>query len=285
MIHNIIQEIGNTPLVKLTRIGNGYNIYAKLENLNPSGSVKDRVVRKILIAAEERGELTRDKTLLEVSMGNTGISVAMFAASQGYRAEIVVPESATEESKLMIKSYGAKLTIRAEGIMEALAYTKKLAEEENYFYVNQLERKETLESGKDLGKELLNQLTDVDVLVACCGIGGTVCGVGEYIQEFRGDVKVVAVVPKEGSHIPGVNDFRSGFKSPLVSEEVIDEVVEVSDTIAAKVMYQISALEGILVGLSSGAALHAALAHAENSNNQNIVVIFPDSGDRYFSKK
>jgi len=281
--NSVIQEIGNTSLVRLARIGNGYHIYAKLENLNPSGSVKDRVVRSILEAAEERGDLTEDRTLLEVSMGNTGISVAMFAAAKGYKAEIVVPQSAREESKQMIRSYGARLNIREGDILGALDYTKRLAKDGSYFYVNQLERKETLESGNGLGRELLGQLKDVDTLVACCGIGGTICGTGMVLKEAR-DVQVVAAVPKEGSHIPGVGDFRKGFKPPLIDEKIIDEVIEVSDTSASKRMRQISSMEGIFAGLSSGAALHVALEYAEDSRNKDksITVIFPDSGDRYF---
>lgn len=282
--NNIIQRIGNTSLVRLSRIGNGYNIYAKLENENPSGSVKDRIVKKILEAAEKRGELTKEKTLLEVSMGNTGISVAMFAASCGYKAEIVVPQSARQESKFMIRSYGARLNIREGDIMGALAYTERLAEEGDYFYVNQLRRKETLDSGKDLGRELLEQLKDVDILVACCGIGGTICGAGMALKEAR-DVQVITAVPEEGSYIPGVGDFRKGFKPPLIDERVIDEVIEVSDITASETMHQISSLEGIFAGLSSGAALHVALEYAKKYNNKgkNIVTIFPDSGDRYLS--
>ena len=295
------QLIGKTPLLELTHIEKEENlkakIYAKLEYLNPAGSVKDRVAKVMLDEAEKSGKLTRDSVIIEPTSGNTGIGLAAVAAARGYRIIIVMPDSMSVERRQLMKAYGAELVLSegAKGMSGAIAKAEELeAEIPGAFiagqFVNPANPKAHFES---TGPEIWED-TDgkVDIFVAGVGTGGTITGTGEYLKSKNPDIKVVAVEPATsavlstgvaGAH--KIQGIGAGFVPEILNTDIYDEIIPVANEDAFEKGRLMGTKEGVLVGISSGAALSAAVELAKRPENEgkNIVVLLPDTGDRYLS--
>ena len=293
--------IGNTPLVELTnlekKLGLEAKILAKLEYFNPAGSVKDRVAQAIIEDAEKSGKLLPGGTIIEPTSGNTGIGLASIAAAKGYRLIIVLPDTMSVERRNIIKAYGAELVLTdgSKGMKGAIAKAEELQKEiEGSIiagqFVNPANPKAHFEhTGPEIWED-----TDgnVDYFVAGVGTGGTVTGVGEYLKSKKPDVKVVAVEPSAspvlshgtaGAH--KIQGIGAGFVPEVLNTGIYDEIFPVDNEDAFRLGKELAKAEGVLVGISSGAALHAAVEIAKRPENKGktIVVLLPDSGDRYFS--
>lgn len=304
-MYNIVksadQLVGKTPLLELTHIEKELNleakILAKLEYFNPAGSVKDRIAKAMIEAAEKSGELKPGAVIIEPTSGNTGIGLASIATAKGYRIIIVMPETMSVERRKLIKAYGAELVLTdgALGMKGAIAKAQELKREiPNSFVPDQFGNPENPKVHfETTGPEIYTDTEGkVDILVAGVGTGGTITGVGQYLKSKNPDVKVVAVEPaaspvlseeKSGAH--KIQGIGAGFVPEILDTEIYDEIITVANEDAFEKGRLIGKKEGILVGISSGAALHAALQLAKGPENKgkNIVVIFPDSGDRYLS--
>ena len=295
------QLIGRTPLLELTHLEKKYGlkarILAKLEYLNPAGSVKDRIARAMIDDAEARGLLHEDSVIIEPTSGNTGIGLASVAAARGYRVIIVMPETMSVERRQLMKAYGAELVLSegAKGMKGAIAKADELAKEiPNSFipgqFVNPANPKAHFET---TGPEIWED-TDgaVDVFVAGVGTGGTLTGVGQYLKSKKPGVKVVAVEPKDspvlseghaGSH--KIQGIGAGFVPDVLDTKIYDEIIPVTNEDAFATGKRIGHAEGVLVGISSGAAVWAAIELAKRPENagKTIVTLLPDTGDRYLS--
>ncbi len=295
------QLIGKTPLLELTHIEKKYGlkakVLAKLEYFNPAGSVKDRIARKMLDDAEAAGKLTPDSVIIEPTSGNTGIGLASVAAARGYRIIIVMPETMSVERRQLMKAYGAELVLTegAKGMKGAIAKADELAKEiPNSFvpgqFVNPSNPKAHYET---TGPEIFEDTDgEVDIFVAGVGTGGTITGVGEYLKDKKPGVKIVAVEPATsavlstgvaGAH--KIQGIGAGFVPDVLDTKVYDEIIPVSNEAAFEVGKLIGKSEGVLVGISSGAAAYAAIELAKRPENEGktIVVLLPDTGDRYLS--
>ncbi len=295
------QLIGNTPLVELTKIekelGLEAKILAKLEYFNPAGSVKDRIAKAMIDDAEKSGRLKPGSVIIEPTSGNTGIGLASVAAARGYRIIIVMPETMSVERRQLMAAYGAELVLTegAKGMKGAIAKAQELADEtENSFipgqFVNEANPKAHFET---TGPEIYEDTDgEVDIFVAGVGTGGTVTGTGQYLKSKKPEVKVVAVEPetspvlsqgKAGSH--KIQGIGAGFVPDVLDTSVYDEIIPVADNDAFETGRLIGRKEGVLVGISSGAAVYAAIQLAKRPENKgkNIVVLLPDTGDRYLS--
>ena len=295
------QLIGKTPLLELTHIEKKYGlkakVLAKLEYFNPAGSVKDRIARKMLDDAEAAGKLTPDSVIIEPTSGNTGIGLASVAAARGYRIIIVMPETMSVERRQLMKAYGAELVLTegAKGMKGAIAKADELAKEiPNSFvpgqFVNPSNPKAHYET---TGPEIFEDTDgEVDIFVAGVGTGGTITGVGEYLKDKKPGVKIVAVEPETsavlstgvaGAH--KIQGIGAGFVPDVLDTKVYDEIIPVSNEAAFEAGKLIGKSEGVLVGISSGAAAYAAIELAKRPENggKTIVVLLPDTGDRYLS--
>ena len=303
VVENVSQLIGNTPLVRLNVYQKIHSldatILAKLEAYNPAGSVKDRVALYMIQEAEKKGLLKKDSVLIEPTSGNTGIGIAAVAATKGYRVIIVMPDTMSAERINVLRAYGAEivLTEGKGGMRAAIAKAKKLAEEIPYSFIpgqftNEANPKAHYETtGPEIWQDTAG---NVDILVAGVGTGGTLSGAGRYLKEVNPDVQVIAVEPKDspvlsegrsGSH--GLQGLGAGFIPYTLDTEIYDEVIAVTTKQALSAAADLAKAEAILAGISSGAALYAAEVVAKRPENKgkNIVVIFPDSGERYLSTK
>lgn len=295
------QLIGKTPLLELTHIEKAFElkakILAKLEYFNPAGSVKDRIAKEMLDLAEKDGLLKSDSVIIEPTSGNTGIGLASVAAARGYRIIIVMPETMSIERRKLMKAYGAELVLTegAKGMKGAIAKAEELAKEiPNSFlpgqFVNDANPKAHIEhTGPEIYEDTEGK---VDIFVAGVGTGGTITGVGEYLKSKNPNIKVVAVEPASsavlstgvaGAH--KIQGIGAGFVPEILNTNIYDEIITVTNEDAFSTGKQISAKEGILVGISSGAATYAAIELAKRPENtgKTIVVLLPDSGDRYLS--
>ena len=295
------QLIGKTPLLELTHIEKKYGlkakVLAKLEYFNPAGSVKDRIARKMLDDAEAAGKLTPDSVIIEPTSGNTGIGLASVAVARGYRIIIVMPETMSVERRQLMKAYGAELVLTegAKGMKGAIAKADELAKEiPNSFvpgqFVNPSNPKAHYET---TGPEIFEDTAgEVDIFVAGVGTGGTITGVGEYLKDKKPGVKIVAVEPETsavlstgvaGAH--KIQGIGAGFVPDVLDTKVYDEIIPVSNEAAFEAGKLIGKSEGVLVGISSGAAAYAAIELAKRPENEGktIVVLLPDTGDRYLS--
>lgn len=295
------QLIGKTPLLELTHIEKkenlGAKIYAKLEYFNPAGSVKDRIAKAMLDDAEAKGLLNADSTIIEPTSGNTGIGLAAVAAARGYRIIIVMPETMSVERRQLMKAYGAELELTegSKGMKGAIARAEELAKEiPNSFIPSQFTNPANPKAHfASTGPEIWEDTDgEVDIFIAGVGTGGTVTGVGEYLKQQKSSVKVVAVEPADspvlskgtaGSH--KIQGIGAGFVPEVLNTKVYDEIIPVTNEDAFETGRLIGTSEGVLVGISSGAALYAALqlAKREENKGKNIVVLLPDTGDRYLS--
>lgn len=302
MIYTSIDSlIGRTPMLELVNTEKKYDLkarlFAKLEYFNPAGSVKDRVGKAMLDKAEKEGILTRDSVIIEPTSGNTGIGIASVAAARGYRVIIVMPETMSEERRTLMKAYGAKLVLTDGklGMKGAIDKAQELTKEiPNSFIAGQFVNPANPEAHfETTGPEIYEDTEGrVDIFVAGVGTGGTVSGVGRYLKSRKSDVKIIAVEPKSspmltegraGAH--RIQGIGAGFIPEILDTDVIDEVTAVSDDDALDYANRMGRTEGFLCGISSGAALAAAISEAKKEENagKNIVVLLPDSGDRYLS--
>ena len=295
------QLIGSTPLLELTHIEKennlGAKLYAKLEYFNPAGSVKDRIAKSMIDDAEKSGKLKPGSVIIEPTTGNTGIGLASVAAARGYKIIIVMPETMSVERRQLMKAYGAELVLTegAKGMKGAIAKAQELSETiPNGFIPGQFVNPANPKTHRETtGPEIWND-TDgkVDIFVAGVGTGGTVTGVGQYLKSKNANVKVVAVEPADspvlskgtaGSH--KIQGIGAGFVPDVLDTKIYDEIIPVTNDDAFAVGKAIGKKEGVLVGISSGAAAWAAIQLAKRPENagKNIVVLLPDTGDRYLS--
>ena len=295
--------IGKTPLLELKNIEKEFSlsakILAKLEYFNPAGSVKDRVARAMIDDAEARGLLMQDSVIIEPTSGNTGIGLASVAAARGYKIIIVMPETMSLERRQIMKAYGAELVLTdgSKGMTGAIEKANELAREiPGSFVAGQFENPANAKAHfETTGPEIFEDTDgEVDIFVAGVGTGGTITGTGEYLKSKKPSVRVVAVEPatspvlsggKAGAH--GLQGIGAGFVPSVLNTEIYDEIVAVCDDDALKMGRLVGKKEGFLVGISSGAALWAAIEVAKRPENEgkNIVVVLPDTGDRYLSTK
>ena len=300
-IYNSISElVGHTPVVELKNIEKKFGlkgkIFAKLEYFNPAGSIKDRVALNMILNAERDGKISKGGVLIEPTSGNTGIGIAAIGVPRGYRVIIVMPETMSVERRKLIKAYGAEIVLSdgSKGMKGAIEKAEELAKKTGGTIMGQFVNPSNPEAHyKTTGVEIYEDMNGaVDYFVAGVGTGGTITGAGKYLKEKKADVKVVAVEPysspvisegRAGKH--GIQGIGAGFIPETLDVSVIDEVITVKDEDAFNLGKTVSGAEGFLVGISSGAALWAAteVAKREESKGKNIVVILPDSGDRYLS--
>ena len=293
--------IGNTPLMELAHIQKKYElkakIFAKLEFLNATGSAKDRVAKAMIIDAENDGRLKKDSVIIEPTSGNTGIGLASVGTARGYRVIIVMPNTMSKERCTLIKAYGAEVVLSdgTKGMAGAIEKANELAQEiPNSFIPDQFSNPSNPKVHKETtGPEIWNDTNgNVDIFVAGVGTGGTITGVGEFLKSKKSDVKIIAVEPESspllskgiaGSH--KIQGIGANFVPSILNTNIYDEIIPVSNEDAYAMGKAIGREEGILVGISSGAALSAAIKVAQRKENEgkNIVVFFVDSGDRYLS--
>lgn len=298
---SVNQIIGKTPLLELTKIEREYKLnsrlFAKLEYLNPAGSAKDRVALKMIEDAEERGLINENSVIIEPTSGNTGIGLAAVAGAKGYRVIIVMPDTMSAERRTLMTAYGAELVLTdgSKGMKGAIEKADELAMSiPNAFIPGQFDNPANARAHfETTGPEIYNDIGgEIDIFVAGVGTGGTITGVGEYLKSKNTEIKVVAVEPadspflskgKAGAH--KIQGIGAGFVPKVLNTTIYDEIVTVDSESAFEAARNIGKKEGVLVGISSGAALHAAIEVAKRKENEgkNIVVLLPDTGDRYLS--
>ncbi len=291
--------IGRTPLLELSNIEKDENlsakVLAKLELFNPAGSIKDRVAKAMIEDAEEKGLLKEGSVIIEPTSGNTGIGLASVAASKGYRLIITMPETMSVERRKLIASFGAELVLTdgSKGMNGAIEKAEELSREiPNSIVAGQFvnpanPKAHFLTTGPEIWDDTDGQ---VDILVAGVGTGGTITGIGEYLKSKNPDIKIVAIEPadspvlsggKAGAH--GLQGIGAGFVPEILNTKIIDEIITITTEEAYEASRMLATTEGVLVGISSGAALYGAMQIAKKEQNKNIVVILPDTGDRYLS--
>lgn len=295
---NITELVGNTPLVELSNLTAGLKarVVVKLEYFNPASSVKDRIALAMIDDAEKSGQITKDTTIVEATSGNTGIGLALICAARGYKLVITMPESMSLERRALLRAYGAELVLTpaAEGMGGAIAKANELAAQDGYFMPHQFDNLANPQVHRDTTAQEIWNDTDgqVDILVAGVGTGGTITGVGEVLKAKKDSVQVVAVEPQASPVLSGgqkgphpIQGIGAGFVPAVLNTEIYDEIVTVANDDAFKVARELAAKEGLLVGISSGAAVKAALELAARDENAGklIVVIIPSSGERYLS--
>ena len=288
---DILKLIGNTPLVKINKLNPNpdVNIYAKLEGFNPTGSIKDRIALKMIEQAELEGALTQDKTIIEPTSGNTGIALAMIGCVKGYEVEIVMSDAVSIERQKMIKAFGAKVTLTPAklgtdgAILKARELVKKYPEK--YFMPDQFSNKyNQLAHYKTTAKEIWNQSNGkIDYFVSSLGTSGTIMGTGIALKEKNPNIKIVEAHPVKKHYIQGLKNMEEAIVPSIYNPSKIDESIKVESKKAFEMSRQIAKKEGILVGMSSGAAMYVAVEVAKKIDKGVIVVIFPDRGEKYLS--
>ena len=291
--NNVLDMIGNTPMIKLNNIGNS-NLYVKLEKYNPAGSIKDRAVYYMVENLEKNGILKKGDVLVEATSGNTGIALSMIGSLKGYKVIIVMPETMSVERRTLMKAYGAELiltdgSLGMKGSIEKM--NKLLSENSNYISLKQFDNEyNPLAHYETTGVEIYNQVKDIDIFVCGVGTGGTISGVGKYLKEQNPNIRVVAVEPegspvisknKKGSH--KIQGIGAGFIPKNYNKNVVDEVMTITDEESYEGVRIMAQKEGILVGISSGANIYAALKLCEMYPDKKIVTVAPDGIDKYMS--
>lgn len=298
MIYNsAIEMIGKTPLVKLSRMVDSSmaDVYVKLEKFNPAGSIKDRAALGMVEKAEKDGFLKKGSVIVEPTSGNTGIALAMIGTLKGYRVIIVMPETMSMERRSLIKAYGAELVLTegAKGMKGAIAKAEEITKENKGYYMpgqfnnfaNSLKHYETT------AEEIYKDVRNLDVFIAAVGTGGTISGVGKKLKEKNKNIQIIAVEPENSQVLSGgtpgphkIQGIGAGFVPEIYTKDVVDEIITISDELAFKTAREMAALEGILVGISSGANIAAALMLAKKlGKGKKVVTIAPDGGEKYIS--
>lgn len=291
IFENILQTIGNTPLVKINRLNPNADvtIYAKIEGNNPTGSIKDRIALKMIEQAEAEGSLVKGKTIIEPTSGNTGIGLAMIGTLKGYDVEIVMSEAVSFERRKMIESFGAKVTLTdadlgTDGaIMKARELVK--ANPERYFMPDQFSNQyNKIAHYRTTAEEIWKQTNGrIDYFVSSLGTSGTIMGVGKALRENNPGIKIVEAQPVKGHYIQGLKNMEEAIVPSIYDPSKIDETIMVETEAAFEMTRQIVKKEGIFVGMSSGAAMYAAIEVAKRVKSGRMVVIFPDRGEKYLS--
>ncbi|MGL5820619.1 MAG: cysteine synthase A [Sarcina sp.] len=294
--NNAIELIGNTPILKVNKLvkDNEANMFIKLEKFNSTGSIKDRAVLGIIEKEEALGNLKAGATIVEATSGNTGISLSMIASIKGYRAIIAMPENMSKERINMMKAYGAEviLTPMDQGMKGAIAKAEELAKENGYFFLKQFENSGNYEKHyQTTAVEIINDMPDVNVVVIGVGTGGTISGIGKKLKEYNKNITIVAVEPETSAVLSGdaagkhkIQGIGAGFIPKNYLGDFVDEIIKVSSEDAYKNAVEFSKKEGILVGISTGAAITGGLQKVrELAADKKVLVISPDGGEKYFS--
>lgn len=295
--NSINDLIGNTPIVKLNRLTgeNDADVYLKLEYMNPGSSVKDRIALAMIEAAIEKGDLKEGDTIVEPTSGNTGIGLAMVAAAKGLRAVLVMPDTMSIERRNLLKAYGAELVLTpgAEGMGGAIRKAEELASEKGYFMPQQFKNEANPEIHRNTtGREIVEQMGDqLDAFISGIGTGGTITGAGEVLKENYSNIKIYAVEPADSAILSGgkpgphkIQGIGAGFVPDILNTEVYDEVITVKNEEAFEYARRAAREEGILGGISSGAAIYSALKVAkELGKGKKVLAIIPSNGERYLS--
>lgn len=291
MKKNVIELIGNTPLINLEKIDK--NIFVKLENKNPGGSIKDRAVLGMILGAEEKGLLKAGDRIVEATSGNTGIATAMIGKSRGYQVTIIMPESMSVERRSMIKAYGAELilTEAAKGMQGTIDKMQELLATGDYKSLGQFENRDNPDYHyKTTGPEIYTELKDVDIFVAGIGTGGTLSGIGSYLKDQNPNVKVYGIEPEASPIITKgqagphkIQGIGANFIPKNYFADIVDDLILISDDEAYEIVRQVANDEGILLGISAGANIAAAKRLAERFPNKKIVTVAPDGADKYMS--
>lgn len=291
MKKNVIELIGNTPLINLERIDK--NVFVKLENKNPGGSIKDRAVLGMILGAEEKGLLKAGDRIVEATSGNTGIATAMIGKSRGYQVTIIMPESMSVERRSMIKAYGAELilTEAAKGMQGTIDKMQELLATGDYKSLGQFENRDNPDYHyKTTGPEIYTELKDVDIFVAGIGTGGTLSGIGSYLKDQNPNVKVYGIEPEASPIITKgqagphkIQGIGANFIPKNYFADIVDDLILISDDEAYEMVRQVANDEGILLGISAGANIAAAKRLAERFPNKKIVTVAPDGADKYMS--
>ena len=300
VFNNISEAIGNTPLVKLNKLvpEGSADVHVKLEFMNPGSSVKDRIAKAMIERAEEEGKLNENTTIVEPTSGNTGIGLAMVAASKGYKAVLVMPDTMSKERRNLLKAYGAELVLTpgAEGMKGAIKKAEELAEKDDYFMPQQFEnmanpRVHELTTGPELVEQAKSAGFTIDAFIAGVGTGGTVSGAGRVLKEENKDTQVYALEPTDSAVLSGeqpgphkLQGLGAGFIPKTLDTEVYDGVIKVENDVAFETARALAKHEGILGGISSGAAVYAAIEKAkELGTGKTVVTVLPSNGERYLS--
>lgn len=291
MKKNVIELIGNTPLVNISKIDN--NVFVKLEGKNPGGSIKDRAVLGMITGMEERGELKLGDRIVEATSGNTGIAIAMIGMNKGYPVTIIMPESMSQERRSLIRSYGAELilTEAAKGMQGAVDKMNELLDTGNYKSLKQFDNPDNPRFHyQTTGPEIYSEINDIDIFVAGIGTGGTVSGIGRYLKEQNPNIMVFGVEPASS---PLINEKKAGphkiqgiganFVPKNFHADVINEVLTITDDDAFDMVRKVASKEGLLLGISSGANICAAQLLAKKYPGKKIVTVAPDGADKYMS--
>ncbi|MGH2443199.1 MAG: PLP-dependent cysteine synthase family protein [Chloroflexota bacterium] len=282
-----MDAIGNTPIVELHRLvpGNGVRILVKLEGMNPSGSVKDRVAKYLVEEFESRAE-SSDYVLLEPTSGNTGIAIAMVSRVRGYRVVAVMPENVTSERRKLLEIFGARIidSPGERGTNGSIEVARELDADPRYWVLNQYANQANPRAHYETtGPEILREVPEVDAFVAGLGTGGTLTGVGHFLKESRPEVKIVAAEPLPGDLVQGLRSLEEGFVPPIFDATVLDAKYLISSEDAIEHMRRLAAEEGIFAGVSSGAIVAAALKYASQMQRGTLVALLPDAGWKYLS--
>ncbi|MDY0394867.1 cysteine synthase A [Virgibacillus halophilus] len=293
---NITGLIGETPIVKLKQTDkNSADIYAKLEFFNPGSSVKDRIALAMIEAAEESGQLQEGNTIIEPTSGNTGIGLAMVAAAKGYRLVVVMPDTMSQERRNILKAYGAELILTpgAEGMKGAIGKAEQLQKEKGYFMPQQFNNEANPEvHARTTGKEIVQQMEDgLDAFVSGIGTGGTITGAGKVLKDHFKDIQIYAVEPEDSAILSGdkpgphkIQGLGAGFVPKTLDTSVYDEVIRVSNDQAFETTRDVAKSDGVLGGISAGAAIYAARKVAkELGAGKKVLAVLPDNGERYLS--
>ena len=296
LVNSALELIGNTPVLRVNNMTdeNEGELVIKLDKFNPGLSIKDRAALGMIEKAEKDGILKSGSVIVEPTSGNTGIGIALVGKLKGYKVVIVMPETMSKERRDMIKAYGAELVLTEgkKGMKGAIEMAEKLVKEKGYFMPQQFENEANPQKHYETtAEEILRDIPDIDVFVAGVGSGGTIVGVGRKLKELKPDVKVVAVEPEKSPVLSGGNPgahkiqgIGAGFVPGVYSKDIVDEIFEVSDEDSYKVAKEFATKEGVLIGISSGAALYAGIEIAKKlGRDKKIVVISPDGGEKYFS--
>jgi len=288
---NILQTIGNTPLVKINKLSlnKKVEIFAKIEGANPGGSIKDRIALKMIEQAEADNRLVKGKAIIEATSGNTGIALAMIGAVKGYKVEIVMSEAVSIERQKMIKAFGAKiiLTDGAKGTDGAIIKARELIKNnpDKYYHTDQFSNESNKAAHyENTAQEIWKQTNgEVDCFVATIGTSGTLMGVGEYLKKYNPKVRIVSAEPVEGHYIQGLKNMQEAIVPAIYDKKKLDDIIMIDTNDAYEMARMIVKEEGIFVGMSSGAAMLASLKLADKLKFGKIVTIFPDRGEKYLS--